>query len=287
METQARQFEGTGPERALSLDRVLVPLDLTDHAERAIGTASAIAQRIGCPLTLFSWHWDAGEVSVRHDYIEGLLDQRGLVGDVEVEHTEDRSPAGPIVAAARKQDGTLICMATRAHDGLGEIAFGSVAADVLRRSTTPVLFVGPNASSAPQDLMGPVTVCLDGSDFAESAVPVAEAWATALGVRTELISVLEPPPRHGSSAWDDVDVIEGGYLVRLAHQSNGGSSWEILHGTEPAEAIAEYTKDRASLIVVSTHGRGGLARVIGSVALRIAHKAHCPVLLVRPPSENR
>jgi nucleotide-binding universal stress UspA family protein len=51
----------------------------------------------------------------------------------------------------------------------------------------------------------------------------------------------------------------------------------------PAETIVDYaSKNGVSLIVMSTHGRSGLARwVYGSVADKVLRAASCPVLLVR------
>ena len=74
---------------------------------------------------------------------------------------------------------------------------GSVARSVLQSSTRPALLVGPNAdrpdylvgrprrrpSSWPEPLsVGELVVCVDGSAEAESALPVASAWANALGM---------------------------------------------------------------------------------------------------------
>ena len=106
-------------------------------------------------------------------------------------------------------------------------------------------------------------------------------WAQRLGVALELVTCVEPTSADGLP-WGDRDVIDSGYLVRHARE-HGASSWEILHGKRPGPAIAAHAQGRAGLIVASTHGRGGLARIVtGSVAVRIVHQAPCPVLLVRP-----
>ena len=102
-----------------------------------------------------------------------------------------------------------------------------------------------------------------------------------LGVALELITCVEPTSADGLP-WGDRDVIDSGYLVRRARE-HGASSWEILHGKRPGPAVAAHAQGRAGLIVASTHGRSGLARIVtGSVAVRIVHQAPCPVLLVRP-----
>jgi len=59
-----------------------------------------------------------------------------------------------------------------------------------------------------------------------------------------------------------------------------------VHDHHPAAGIVRFAEDRrVSLIVVSTHGRSGLSRVVmGSVAMAVVHTAGCPVLVV-PSSE--
>jgi len=56
----------------------------------------------------------------------------------------------------------------------------------------------------------------------------------------------------------------------------------ILRSTAPARAIVNYAKDEAiDMIVVGTHGRGGVSRVLlGSIAERVVRTAPCPVLTV-------
>jgi nucleotide-binding universal stress UspA family protein len=63
----------------------------------------------------------------------------------------------------------------------------------------------------------------------------------------------------------------------------------VLENVDPAAAIAGQGQDeRADLIVMSTHGRSGAVRwILGSVAEKVLHSTHIPLLLVRPgkPSE--
>ena len=60
----------------------------------------------------------------------------------------------------------------------------------------------------------------------------------------------------------------------------------IAHG-EAASEIVRVAKDRgADLIVLSSHGRAGLGRIIfGSTAESVVRHAHCPVLVVKPPAQ--
>ena len=190
------------------------------------------------------------------------------------------------MAEADRVPGTLVCMATHARSGLGALVDGSVAEEILRRRFgTATRRPGGRIHEA-GILTLPVVVPLDGSAFSEAAIPVARAWAQRLGVALELVTCVEPTSADGLP-WGDRDVIDSGYLVRRARE-HGASSWEILHGNARVPP-SRRTEGRAGLIVASTHGRSGLARIVtGSVAVRIVHQAPCPVLLVRPTaSPNR
>jgi nucleotide-binding universal stress UspA family protein len=73
-------------------------------------------------------------------------------------------------------------------------------------------------------------------------------------------------------------------LTAIAKQHLSGVKWEILDEMgQPADVIAKVaTKLAADLIVMVTHGRRGLARLVeGSVAEKVLREAPCPVLAVR------
>jgi nucleotide-binding universal stress UspA family protein len=61
----------------------------------------------------------------------------------------------------------------------------------------------------------------------------------------------------------------------------------IVHG-EAASEIVRVAKERGvDLIVVSSHGRTGLGRILfGSTAEAVVRHASCPVLVVKPPPEE-
>ncbi len=59
----------------------------------------------------------------------------------------------------------------------------------------------------------------------------------------------------------------------------------VVRFGDPGHEIAEYAQQvEAGLIVVASHGKSGLSRLlIGSVADRVVRLAHCPVLVLRRP----
>jgi nucleotide-binding universal stress UspA family protein len=80
------------------------------------------------------------------------------------------------------------------------------------------------------------------------------------------------------------------YLETVAgRQGTAFASTDVLARLgEAAHAIADASRDEnIDLIVMATHGRTGLGRLaMGSVATKVLHLAHTPILLVRPDAQS-
>jgi nucleotide-binding universal stress UspA family protein len=128
-----------------------------------------------------------------------------------------------------------------------------------------------------------ILVPLDGSPLSEAAVPLAEALAR--DYEADLLLVRALPP--GGSAEAEVaaqDEAEAYLRALTADLTARGRSveWKVWYD-EPARAIAEAARyNGIDLVVMSTHGRGGVSRlIVGSVAETLVRQAPVPVLLVR------
>ena len=138
-----------------------------------------------------------------------------------------------------------------------------------------------------------IIVPLDGSSFAERALPLALAVAQRAHAPVELVHVYEPTSHTlGAPVLDPAcDEVERGRLrerftalaARLEITRHVPVTATVLDGG-PAEALCRHTTGRRSaLIVMATHGLGGMSRSwIGSVADAVVRQAQVPVLLVRP-----
>ncbi len=61
----------------------------------------------------------------------------------------------------------------------------------------------------------------------------------------------------------------------------------IVHGDAAAEIVRVADERKVDLIVISSHGRTGLGRMLfGSTAEAVVRHAKCPVLVVKPPIED-
>lgn len=173
----------------------------------------------------------------------------------------------------------IVAIGTRGRGGVGSSLLGSTAADLVARAGQTILAYGPGAGN-PMGIER-VVACVDGTEFSELSVTEGLRWATALDVPLWLIQVVPPnlPP--------SVSVFESTYVHNLARELRGLSTqveWEVLHSTTPAQSIVEmHGNDAATMLVMATHGRVGLERVLlGSVSSQVVREAWGPVALVRP-----
>lgn len=265
--------------------RVVVPLDGSERARAALRPAATVARGSGASLTLLSAVTNITDRTIVEDELEA--DARTDADDLLVE-TCVRSigdSAGQAIVNEAETDGALVCLTSHGHGGVGRLALGSVAADVVRLSSAPVLVIGPAVDALRTPLDGPIVTCLDGSDEAEVVLAVTSAWSSTFDLPLWFVRVVEPAAIAGLEPRSArLDVVEGGYLAHVAGRLSTESGWELLHGPDPARAI-DRCADRlpASMIAMATHGRTGTRHAgIGSVALQVVHHAPCPVLLVPP-----
>ncbi len=142
-----------------------------------------------------------------------------------------------------------------------------------------------------------ILVPLDGSPASEEALPLALAIAHARGATVELVHVHELAPPFGNApAFDTaLDVEEARHMrepiaalaERLTRAHGVPVSTTLLIGPVVPTIEQHAVDQQAGLIVMTTHGRGGLSRAwLGSVADRLIRARPSPVLLVRPDSDG-
>lgn len=140
----------------------------------------------------------------------------------------------------------------------------------------------------------------DFSECADSALPYATSLARQMGARLICLHVIEalmPPVGYAPVAEtiptldinEQLEESATRELPKLAAREEcaGLDVEEVLAHGESASEIVRVAKEReVDLIVISSHGRTGLGRILfGSTAESVVRHAHCPVLVVKPPAE--
>lgn len=225
-------------------------------------------------------------------------------------HVEWTTPEYPVVDglvdAIGSSGADLVVMASHGRTGAGRWIFGSVARKLLRILPVPLYVVrAPEAAFEAADtfpLPGPpdyrhIVVPLDMSADAEVALEPALALARASGGQMHLVTVPTIPgylklvpetagaiPDALMEAASESEAYLAGLLPRLDDSGvTTTADVELLFAGGVAEGILEHCAEHtADVVVLSTHGRGGLQRwLLGSVAERLLETSPIPVWLNR------
>jgi nucleotide-binding universal stress UspA family protein len=145
-------------------------------------------------------------------------------------------------------------------------------------------------TAAPEHIL----VSLDGSSFAEQALPAAEALCLAYNAKLTLASVLPVQRKFRAMRPDETETgkVEAGrqerksYLLEVAERMQAKGievEYHVLVGPV-AESINHLMQEQdIDMSIISTHGRSGIQRwVLGSVANNLIQMMTRPVLIIRP-----
>lgn len=290
--------------------RILVPLDGSGVAERALPYAALLGRALNLPLLLLRVAQAVGpEQEEARDYLKAKAEElrgQGLAVEAQV---ESNGVAEGIILTAQRVPDTLVTMATHGHSGLTRWFLGSVTDRVLRACACPLMVVRGNTTAAAGRLNG-VVVPLDGSDVSEQALPHASFLAGALSLPVLLVRVIPssreleeflgttaPPPTvvgyPGLPIIGDPQFFEkvgqqaheylAGVRERLLGEGVSAVDQVVLEG-HPASALVDLTRDRPNdLVVMTSRGRSTEERwPLGATTDRVVRQAHSPVLVVRP-----
>ncbi len=303
------------------IDHILVPLDGSQLAEQAIPYSEALVAP-GGKITLFRVipHGEAiqdpiggllmseQEVLTRYRVQAGqesvtAMERRAKPGAPNMEVViEPGDAAEEILRAARERGIGMIVMASKGRGAFGRLALGSVTDRVARTADVPVLIIRPD--DALPDLSLPILkrliVPIDGSERSLEAVPTAEILAQRLQASVHLVTIVDfgkaaPSALAYGAAFSqelydevmgDIEREARNVLETCATGLDARgvvTTWEITTGT-PAGALIEVASP-GDLIVMTTHGRGGVKRwLLGSVAEKLVR--HSPVPLVIVPASS-
>lgn len=294
----------------LSINDVLVARDFSSVSDRALLYGLDIAARTGATLHVFY-------AEVLHDVpnrqedrptpgadlptFRDQLKQEGTVSEealdaVSVEEVvrRDVSPGPAILNYAADAEIDLISIGTHGRRGPGRILLGSVAEEVVRQASQPVLTVGAgddDGDSTEPHSVKRILVPVDFSKYARESVQYAKEWAALYGASLDVLHVVvedvHPIFYIGGvkSIYDVEPNIEEKVLDKLDSFVSDvpGPDTEIqTHvavGSAPSK-IAEFVDNHpVDLISMSTHGRSGIERfLLGSVTEKVIRHVKCPIL---------
>jgi len=143
--------------------RILVPVDFSEHGQRAMDHAVALARAVGAEVVLFHAFErptppkvPATDAKLRAYLAEAVAEARARLEHLAAAQegvtvralTVEGRPADEILAALRDEDCDLVCMGSHGRGALREVLMGSVTERVLHHAPCPVLVVRPPARGA-------------------------------------------------------------------------------------------------------------------------------------------
>lgn len=292
----------------LNWKRFIVPLDFDESSGSAIASALALAKRFEAEVIAFH----AYEIPSVPYFGASLARSPSVAPAIAASAQDGLDAAVARIAAtwpnvsgilrcgttwreiahvAAERCADLVVMGTHGRHGLAHALLGSVAARVVRSSPVPVLTIQDHAPPINLPLRR-ILVATDFSETASAALDYAIDIAEAFDASIALLYAYELPL---ASFPDGVYVVSGDVAARignvardaLAHavEARGIRSKRIervLREDTPWRAIVTAADDLdASLVVLGTHGRTGVARALmGSVAEKVVRESKRPVLTV-------
>jgi len=305
----------------LSFKKILYPTDFSHCAQQAFTQALRFSKEFGAELHVLhaielhsqdpynpAYHFpDPGEILERLNQIAssemaGLLDpHRGEA--LEIHQALERGiAAGPVILEyAQDKEVDLIVMGSHGRRGPRRFLLGSVAEEVMRAASCPILTVRERSEAeavAPiRTLLAPV----DLSENSKTSLALAGELADFYDARLHIVHVLES--RHYSDfsipiseeTVAKVTKVRGMAEVRLRQMTeevlggNDSFDFHVFLGRAASEILGLAERINADLICMGGQGFSPLADLFfGSTAEGVVRGASCPVLTVKaPPSQTQ
>lgn len=290
---------------------VVCALDYSEGSEAALIRAADLAERLHAQLHVLHgqpvFQAEYGSAPQPEEPEEVVLDRIRTFASEALGGADALDELGPvlavrqgehaadiIIAYADEVKSDLLVVGTHGRRGVRHLIVGSVAEEVVRRATCPVLTV-PNAArrTAPSP-SAPVLAPIDFSDSSRIALRYAKEFAAQFDAPVELVHVLGdagPYPdfysEGGLMPVEEMAVLAKQAETHLQHFDTemGGAParrYYVRTGAPHREIAALAEENEYGLIVMATHGLTGLKHaLLGSVTERTLRHVSCPLLSIR------
>ena len=314
----ATEIEGKERKDKAGFERILVATDFSEASRRALSEALALVSQWGGGLCVVHaippepgiMNWESGaELEVARQRAQRQM--KTFLADIGPHHRVERifiqhGPVAKVLAPVIQSEHIdLLVIGTRGRGGLRKLALGSVAEELLRVATCPVLTVGPKAGVAAKGKAARLDTILVATDFgagANKALPLAIELAEGARAKLILLHMIPPMPAAGVTVYADSaaaavaeevqtwrDTVRDQSLAYLRQCIPSGSRLtqepELIVEMEfVPEGILTAAETRHAGLIVMGANRTLSARVAAHYPWGLVHevvcRAACPVLTV-------
>jgi nucleotide-binding universal stress UspA family protein len=270
-------------------ETILLATDGSEFSAAAETTALELARRCGARLLVT-------RVVLTNPEYEALVPDRVQKAEIEAQKQIDKvaeeakaagvraetvlrqgsDPYHEVVRVANEKHADVVVIGRRSRSDLARLMVGDSTAKVIGLASCSVL-VAPRDTRMPEN---GVLVATDGSRLGDAAAYSAVRLVSQCNLPLTAVSVV----REDSTSEERSEAQAAVERVRKAAAKEHVKVDAMLQeGRRPETAILEAAKDSgADMIVVGSHGRTGLSRLMmGSVSERVIGNALCPVLVVK------
>lgn len=293
----------------MKFTKILCAIDFSPASTHALRMATNLAKASECELVIaHSWHLPAlyySELAFPSNAVDAMVE--GTEAELAKASREATSagvarvstlllegvPAKTIVDALEADPAfDLVVLGANGRSGLGRVLMGSVAEKLVRLAPCSVLAIhATHALGAFRNILCPVDFSETSLDAVELALRLLEPGGDGL----TLLHVLDLPLNYSvypeaSAFVSELDMKSTSHLDAIitapttkaaAAKATIKKSTRIGNPGRQILAMLE-SEPRYDLVVMGTHGRTGLRRVVlGSVAEKVVRNASCPVIVVR------
>jgi len=297
-----------------NLKKILIPTDFSRCAQQALPQALYLAEKYQAELHQLhaivlhaedphnpAFHFP--NLEEIHSRLKELASQKMLA---ELEAQQANLPtiqsvqmrgitaAAVILEYAQDNDIDLIVMGTHGRRGLEHLLLGSVAEEVIRLASCPVLTIREKKQAMPVEALKKILVPLDFSEYSQQALCYAKEIAIVFSARLQLLHVIEEtihPSFYASGInsifklMPDIKAKTTTAMQNLLKETAGPpveADFNILEGRAARDIVQFAEENSSDLIVIATHGLTGIEHfLLGSVAEKVVRRAPCPVFTVK------
>ena len=211
---------------------------------------------------------------------------RAVAGGAEV---RPRTVAGPadmaLTAVAEEVGAGLIIVGATERGAVSRTLLGTTAGRVVRNATVPVLVDGGGRTGPARRVLFTTDLSDHSQAVYRRALPVIQALSEDAGAEIRVLLVvgddLTVTENTRAATFDLISEREVRPFLQRADAEAAGRQIRLRMGDAATEIAAEAEEWDADLLVLGTHGRGGMTRLlIGSVAEAVVRQPPCDVLVI-------